>query len=131
MSRVYRANNSKKITKKIEEVEKAEQVKDVNPVEKDVKPFEEKHEKKPYKKDFHKPTSQTFNIFMSSYNYEVFNKAKETFFPIVKALGDNRVENNVLEELIDNWKKRIIEVNSAYIEYNKKTKGSTVKEEKN
>lgn len=115
MSRVYRANNTKKITEKIEEV----------------KEKQDKDEKKPYKKDFHKPTSQNFNIFMSSYNFEVFNKAKETFFPIVKALGDNRVENNVLEELIDNWKKRIIEVNSAYIEYNKKTKSSTVKEEKN
>jgi len=119
MSRVYRANNTKKV------IEKTEEIKDVKPVK------EEKDEKKPYKKDFHKPTSQNFNIFMSSYNFEVFNKAKETFFPIVKALGDNRVENNVLEELIDNWKKRVIEVNSAYIEYNKKTKGSIVKEEKN
>jgi len=122
MSRVYQAKNTKKVTEKTEEVNKTEQVKDV-------KPSEEKHEKKPYKKDFHKSTSQTFNIFMSSYNYEVFNKAKETFFPIVKALGDNRVENKILEELIDNWKKRIIEVNSAYIEYNKKTRGTTVREE--
>lgn len=113
MSRVYKA---KKITEKTEKTE------DVKPVK------EEKDEKKSYKKDFHKPASQTFNIFMSSYNYEVFNKTKENFFPIVKALGDNRVENKVLEELIDNWKNRVIEVNSAYIEYNKKTK---VKEEKN
>lgn len=120
MSRVYQA---KKNTKKTEEVEKTEQVKDVKP--------EEKYEKKPYKKNFHKSTSQTFNIYMSSYNYEVFNRAKETFFPIVKALGDKRVENNLLEELIDNWKNQIIEVNSAYIEYIKRTKDSTVKEEKN
>lgn len=120
---VYRANNTKKIIEKIEKVKEKQ--------DKDVKPSEEKHEKKLYKKEFHKPTSQNFNIFMSSYNYEVFNKTKEYFFPIVKALGDNRVENNVLEELIDKWKNRIIEVNSAYIEYNKKTKSSTIKEEKN
>ncbi len=112
MSRSYRSNKTKKITENTE----------------DVKPVKEDKDEKKFKKDSHKPTSQTFNIFMSSYNFEVFNKAKETFFPIVKALGDNRVENKVLEELIDNWKNRVIEVNNAYIEYNKKTKSSTVKE---
>lgn len=125
MSRVYKAN---KVNKKTEEKE-TKQIKEVKEVEKDVKPSEEK-EKKTYKKDFHKPTSQSFNIFMSSYNYEVFNQAKDTFFPIVKALGDKRVENNVLEELIDNWKKRILEVNSGYIEYHKKITTSKVKETK-
>ena len=63
-----------------------------------------------------------YSIFMTSYNYEVFKQAKDTFLSIIKALGDKKVENNVLEELIDNWKKRIIEVNSAYIEYYKKIK---------
>ena len=63
-----------------------------------------------------------YSILMTSYNYEVFKQAKDSFFPIIKALGNKNVENNVLEELIDNWKKRIIEVNSAYIEYYKKIK---------